>query len=485
MASALYNLHSPKNRRVLHRIVSTEVDPLRGIQIDLRLEAHSGGSSPKNVFSDVGGTVAATEGQNVRAWQDLSNLSLAVAGTGATLDGDGELGRPCVAFNGTAVFTFGPLASNTKQTIFLVYNVPVGTADFGVLVQSVDNSALGTFQVSTWFYVFSPPIVSANLPSNTWQILTVRRNGAAVEFRLNGIPITLADSTVNTNGWQLTKLTGPSGTKVSHLLIANDYIDTTAVQKVERYLRNKARIRNETAPLVVFAGDSLFFGTGTTTPATDSIPAQTAGILGAPWDLENLGINGYRWSDMADLEPGRINYGLYGPDRSLNVCVAQGSINELRQGMSAASIYARAVDFCAKRKAGGFLTVLGAPTAAFDSASDVPRQDLLALFRADFSVATADHRVWLPGPGVTYANSFADLAADPTIGSLADLANTTYFADQLHPTTAGAAIAADIYALAIDQAINPTPAPPPTGGSSTADSTTITADDTTHTVDEG
>lgn len=53
---------------------------------------------------------------------------------------------------------------------------------------------------------------------------------------------------------------------------------------------------------------------------------------------------------------------------------------------------------------------------------------------ADFQVATANPRVWLPNPGITYGHVFMDIGADP---DFQDTSDTDWFADGTHLTDDG------------------------------------------------
>ena len=54
--------------------------------------------------------------------------------------------------------------------------------------------------------------------------------------------------------------------------------------------------------VVACVGDSITFGAGTKKPATDSYPAQLAGLLGEKFDVKNFGVSGSTLLKNGDFE---------------------------------------------------------------------------------------------------------------------------------------------------------------------------------------
>jgi lysophospholipase L1-like esterase len=81
---------------------------------------------------------------------------------------------------------------------------------------------------------------------------------------------------------------------------------------------------------------------------------------------------------------------------------------------------------------------------------ETQRASLNALLRADFNVATSDPNVWLPAPGITYADVLIDVGNDANIGQAGQNTSLTYYdADQLHLNNTGYGVVAGYAVTAI------------------------------------
>lgn len=116
--------------------------------------------------------------------------------------------------------------------------------------------------------------------------------------------------------------------------------------------------------------------------------------------------------------------------RSKNILHVLIGTNDLNSG-TVATTFANLKNYCLARRAAGWTVVVG--TLLSRNNLDAKVQELNALIRADS----------------TFYSALADFAAEPLLGATGAYANTTYFADGIHPTTAGYALMAPIAQAAI------------------------------------
>lgn len=143
----------------------------------------------------------------------------------------------------------------------------------------------------------------------------------------------------------------------------------------------------------------------------------------------------------------------YNASHPANVVVLWGGTNDLANGSSPptpASVVANMRTFGAARHAVGWKVVILdiLPRTADNAAFETNRQAVRAELLGDFTVATADPNIWLPGPGVTYADVFVDLAGT-TIGQPGANVTGPYDADHIHLVSGGYEFVAAYVARAI------------------------------------
>jgi len=198
-------------------------------------------------------------------------------------------------------------------------------------------------------------------------------------------------------------------------------------------------------------GSSITTGDGGT--PGNSWPSQCVSALGANWYADNLGVSGQGVAEMLVDAVSQVD-ALYNADHTLNIAVAEGLTNDIYYGLTAQVAYDNLKSYCQGRTTAGFSVIAldCLPRSQFTVGDrEARRLAVNALLAADFSVATSDSRVWLPGPGITYASRLVKMSLHP---NLDDYSDETYYADGVHPTDAGAlAIASDVK-LAIDQIVS-------------------------------
>lgn len=122
-----------------------------------------------------------------------------------------------------------------------------------------------------------------------------------------------------------------------------------------------------------------------------------------------------------------------------NVVSIFAGTNDIIQGRSAAQIYADYQTYGTARKAAGF-TVIAFTSMSAENRSEAVRTTLNNSLKTDFSVSTAYSGIYLPGPGVTWADVLVDVGSDAHLGcnlcwQAGDAA--TYYTDNVHLTVAG------------------------------------------------
>lgn len=205
---------------------------------------------------------------------------------------------------------------------------------------------------------------------------------------------------------------------------------------------------------LVFDGNSLTSGDSGAEPLTPSqldldYPQQVIDLIGSDyWRKFNLGISAQTTTNMIDTFTDVT--ACYDPVKIKNILIGWEISNELYFGLTAAAAYANWVTYCELGKAAGFqvimLSVLPRSGVGTQPDFEAKRQAANTLLRADFNVVTASPRVFGPAPGITYADLFVDVAANPLIGDAGDELDTTYYStDQVHLIVAGCTeIAVDV-----------------------------------------
>lgn len=173
---------------------------------------------------------------------------------------------------------------------------------------------------------------------------------------------------------------------------------------------------------VQFFGDSLFYGTGTSNPATDSVPAvASANVALSGYQSGNLGVNGRRSSELLNLLPGMVlqqrNTG-----RSRDWVWIWIGTNDNADGVAAATIIANIQSLCTQTKAAGFTV----------GVINMMKRDFFT--GAQETVRTTVNAALANFVGSGYADAFLNAAAicdptDPAQSSDGSHPNTTKAAD--------------------------------------------------------
>jgi lysophospholipase L1-like esterase len=129
----------------------------------------------------------------------------------------------------------------------------------------------------------------------------------------------------------------------------------------------------------------------------------------------------------------------YNPLRVKNVVVAWEVTNDLYGGASADDAYNRIVQYCQERRAAGPQVVVVPALPRSNPGTPI-----------DFETKRQDVNTRLRNNWPSFADAFADVAADPRIGDAGDETDTEYYVDRVHLTTTGKTAVAEIVAAAIN-----------------------------------
>jgi len=126
----------------------------------------------------------------------------------------------------------------------------------------------------------------------------------------------------------------------------------------------------------------------------------------------------------------------YDPVADANVCVVMAGGGDLASGGDPQAVLDALRTYCAARRAAGFEVVV---------LTLLPRSDPVG-----FDAARAVYNDILRAQWPTFADGLANVAADPRIGADGANLDPVYFADAIHPTSAGYAVMAAAVAPALE-----------------------------------
>ncbi len=167
---------------------------------------------------------------------------------------------------------------------------------------------------------------------------------------------------------------------------------------------------------LVIVGDSI--GAGNT---INSDPFASLDLGNQKYNVANQSEPGITLNLQINTRESRI-LNNYNSSYDKNVLVVQTGINDLRYGASAEQLYKFTTKFVADAHAKGFEVVVATvlPLTGWGSNSAIEQQRV-----AYNALVTANS---------AHADSIADIASDPTVGSTSAPANTKLYVDGLHPT---------------------------------------------------
>lgn len=411
------------------------------------------------------GTTPAIDGDTVQQWNDYSsggyNATQATAGIRPIYKTTILNGKPVIRFSGTesmATASFLDNTFNTALTSFIVEN-KTGTAhDVNFSNQGIkwyggrSGGDTGTLDYNA--SALSNGNIVIHFPNSGLQygVETYRYNGSSVLLKFDGLLSATTASTGNlglSGALTIGKLsTGgfPYHGDIAEIIIYNRALSDSEVSQVEQYLIDKWALDTSviSRPQIIFDGDSLTLGTGSTGGL--NYPNQTITQLGGSnyYDLTNIGVGGQLMQTILANGATAVDP-LYKYYRSNNYVSLLGGTNDLDSGSSDASTtYGYIVSYSQARRTAGYKvivnTILPRGAGAQGIAFEALRQTVNSSIRANWE---------------SFADGISDIGADPIIGTFGANLNATYYTDTTHMTNAGYAILASHVAAAVNQITDP------------------------------
>lgn len=397
------------------------------------------------------GTTLATNSQTVQQHNDQSgntrHASQATSGSRPTYIASAINSKPALRFSSKNLQTTSFFGSgwNSAFTIFVVANRTSGSS---VVVAASSNSVSGIYvgQDTT------PTCFTGTLSRNRWRSVNGRNtplathvqmfrfNGSSARHAVNGRGRTVATTgTMNLSGaLSIGALSSGGGFAwpgdIAEIIVYQAALTDQQVSDVEDFLYTRYGLSQQLAPVVVFDGDSITAGQGTTT----AYPSRTmTAVTTASW--LNLGVSGQTIATMNTNRAENVEplYRSDAPSGSI-VCLFGGT-NDLYGVTTSATVITALQAYAAGVKAVGLKCLVG---------TILPRSN--AGIAADFETKRQAVNTAIRTNTGAWHDGVMDFAADTRIGDAGDELDTTYYqADKVHPNDTGAQILADIASAAL------------------------------------
>jgi lysophospholipase L1-like esterase len=195
----------------------------------------------------------------------------------------------------------------------------------------------------------------------------------------------------------------------------------------------------------VVDGDSITEGYGST--ALQNMPRKALGLLNTPMRVYDTALYGDTVSGRISAYPTYAGAMYRAAARNNILSIAAGTNDLGTNNATGAATYALLTQYINMAHATGF-KVMCATVLPFNftSSAETERQNYNTLIRANSGGSYG-------AAGV--CDALADIAADPTMGALSALSNTSLYFDGLHPADLGYAYLAPIYAKAVQGLLKP------------------------------
>lgn len=391
------------------------------------------------------GTATATDGASVQVWKDRSgnnsHATQLTAENKPTYETDVLNGKPVIRFDGgdsLVTESFLDSSFDTSLTFFTV-------AKKSTTALRMTSSNQGT----RWYSGRSSPLIynTSQLSDTQIQLAGVVTHPVVEVFRYNGSTKTLqyrVPSIASSTSESATGNLGLSGTltvgdqsggsfgyngDIAEILIYNRALTDLEIETIGDYLTEKYfDISDSTKPQIIFEGDSLTYGVGST--GGNDYPSQVMDTLGeSDFDSTNVAVSGQTTASMELDAIVQVDW-LLGEERDHNILVLWGGTNDLHAAADATTTYDRIVTYATNRRNAGYTVVVNTllPRDNSEDAFEEYRQSVNQRIRDNWE---------------DFADRLSDIASDSRIGDEADIANATYYSDSVHMTNAGYAIVAE------------------------------------------
>lgn len=409
----------------------------------------------KGVYKDTGTTVAANE-ETVQQWNDQSgnavNASQSTEGTRPQFIASGLVGsKPTIRWTNHRLNTASFLGAgyNTAFTAFVVASNSNTSANY-VSLSNGDGTnfqfylrrsrSLNTNDFVTGLLSDTTVLAPLAAGANTG-VDVIGYNGSLKTLAYNGVEVTeAATGNLGLSGaltiGRYTTDVQPFVGDISEILVYNRALTLEERRQVSNYLSTKYGGLYGTVSRIIFDGNSLTAGTGST--AGNTYPEQVmANFPGRTY--WNYGVAGQTTTQMDADAAAQIDILKRNLYTGQNIVIAWEITNELVAGVSATDAYNNFVTYCTNRRAAGFkviaCTVLPRSTANQEQ------------FYADRLEVNTNIRANL----ASFADDIADFALDGRIGYDGAQNNPEYYSDTTHMTDAGYGVADEIVTDALNR----------------------------------
>jgi lysophospholipase L1-like esterase len=395
---------------------------LAGLQARYRMDEGSGTVAYDSSGHHYDGTLGATLGPAYApTWSS----------TGLVFNGAKTVGIPAAAMEGaqTVMAFCTPTLTNQSGELTCVYGQGSGTLACGFAPGDGRPGAFATVSGDPG-YALAGPIVSGTLGIAWRQDGTVHLNGRAVPNSITPQPNQVPPpswsglSAAYIGSW-FSALAGYVGT-IHYVLIWNRQLSTAEILATHIAVANELAARGLTLTynksltntLIATDGDSITRGYG----ASNGIGhgERAVGSLTGSYNFLNVAVGGQASGDILANAPGELDPVLKGYTGTSVLLVMIGT-----NGGFTGTDLTNLASYYTARKAAGWsyvIAVTGLPRGSEPGSFETNRASFNAALRAGIG---------------TYGDAVADWGSDLDMGQTGQYSNTTYFADGVHPTSAG------------------------------------------------
>lgn len=425
----------------------------------------------KGVYTDLGVTPAQS-GQAVKQWNDLSgngNHLIGNVGSGATILNNGINGQTVLSFSASSAYapantSIWPVSPGRTQVFVwrststspgclssglnsasathawyiqsgqeVIYPTNTGSSQIGFLTQG------GSIVANTNYSSYERFVGTVNSS-------TVYRNGVVVGANLCSTPIpnAVTSDLAMQIGCYKTGSTLFNGYIAEHMLF-NRPLSGPELRQINRYIYNRYGISPPLPkPLLVFAGNSLTYGTnsssGIGTCTGTCYPGVTLATLAGygNYNAVNCGVGSQTTTMTLAYADSEITPLYQDGASTKSICLYWEITNGLTAVASGTAgqtqIISDVTNYCLARRARGFkVIVFTCLPRGSTSQFETDRQAVNSYIRSNWA---------------SFADGLADVGTDATIGVAGAQNNATYYSGDLtHLTDAGYAIVANTYAV--------------------------------------
>jgi len=438
---------------------TTTPDQISGLK--LWLDASSG------VTTD--GSTQAVDGDPIKQWNDLSTSSAnaiqATVGNRPVYKTNIINGKPVIRFNGSPqnmiTSSFLDSSFDNNFTYFMV-----ASKENGDIEVSTSNGDMNWYTGGQEDHFIAntgnlnPDQITGVPAGNNFSISdptieTFKYDGTNATLRVSGRQKSV--STTGALGLSGGLTIGSLSSNnfyyhgdIAEIIIYNSVLSDTQIEQIESYLMNKYGIVSSmppaSIPLIIFDGDSMTYGNGSTDG--QNYPFQTQTLLGINATYQNLGVPGQTVLQMDNDADIQIDTE-YLSSRTTNIISLFGGTNDIAQdpNQDAITTYNRIVSYSQARRAAGFKVIVN---------TILPRSEgLYSISKSEFETTRQTVNNLIRTNWKTFADGISDIASDSNIGQLNDSDNLTYYVDGIHLTNNGYGIIASYVSSAIKQIIDP------------------------------